>query len=562
MIGERLGPWIIDAEIGHGAMGNVWKARRDGSDEIAAIKVLEPELARQEMFVERFRREIEALEQLQHPNIVRFLSSGEENGRLFYAMEYVDGKDCQQLLGRRGRFPWSEVLEIAEQTTAALKHAHDHGVIHRDLKPANILIADGGLGIAESDSKTAEADDTRVDGESPMRNPHSAIVKLTDFGVAKLFSRPNLTSAGSFVGTAAYLSPEQAVGKPATKRSDFYSLGGVLYCLLSGKPPFTGENTVELLQKHCHAQPERLQQLLPNLPHDIDAFVMRLLEKDPAKRPADGFVILRTIEKIRAKIARRTMLDTDVADEDLPTVEQAGLGTKSTGRGPATVMADLMRRELHDQNRGGAIARFFNHPITLLAMLAACIALIAYGFLRKKPSADELFAGAQPLMASEKPTDWERAWNEYLEPLNTRFPDNPHKLEAIQFRRQTQDWREQERALSAERPASEAERFYRLGLTHAVNGDFDSAKRIWQDLVQAFGGESDRRWVELAERGLKRLSTAASYSPSESIQASLARARSLFDAGKAAEAQAIWKALEDLYRGDPKMREIIQREKK
>jgi eukaryotic-like serine/threonine-protein kinase len=538
MVGERLGPWVIDAEIGRGAMGNVWKAHRDGTADVAAVKVLDPELAREAMFIERFRREIEALEQLQHPNIVRFIDGGEQNGRFYYAMEYIDGRDCEWILRDRGRLPWPEVLEIAQQVVAGLKHAHDCGVIHRDLKPANILIA-------------------------PAADP-PPIVKLTDFGVAKLFARPGLTAAGSFVGTAAYLSPEQAVGKPATKRSDFYSLGGVLYCLLAGRPPFNGENAVELLHKHCHAQPERLLRLMPDLPHDLDSFVMRLLEKDPAKRPADGFVILRTLERIRGKLERKALTETHVMADDTATVQQPVLGTEVTSAtvrsGPATVMADLMRQELREQNKGGPIARFFNHPVTLLLMLAGCIGLIVYGVSRKKPSAEELYAAAGPLMASDRPHDWERAWNEYLEPLNERFPDNPHKDEIARFRRDSLDWREQEKALKADRVQSEAQRIYKLGLNHAETGDSAAAKRTWQNLISAFGGvEAERRWVDLAERGLQRLAE-PTYSRSEAIEAALARARTLRDDGKRAQAQAIWRALEDLYRDDPAILAQVRRE--
>jgi hypothetical protein len=538
MVGDRLGPWVIDAEIGRGAMGNVWKAHRDGTADVAAVKVLDPELARDSMFVERFRREIEALEQLQHPNIVRFIDGGEDNGRFYYAMEFIDGQDCEHILRDRGRLPWPEVLDIAQQVVAGLKHAHDCGVIHRDLKPANILIADSAA--------------------------QPTIVKLTDFGVAKLFARPGLTAAGSFVGTAAYLSPEQAIGKPATKRSDFYSLGGVLYCLLSGRPPFSGENAVELLHKHCHAQPEQLQRLLPDLPHDIEAFVMRLLEKDPAKRPADGFVIVRTLERIRGKLQRKALSETHVISHDTSTVQLPTIGADATaigGRGPATVMADLMRHELREQNKGGPVARFFNHPITLLLMLAGCIGLIAYGISRKKPSAEELYAAAQPLMASDRPYDWDRAWNEYLEPIGQRFPDNPHKDEIARFRRESLDWREQDKALKADMVGSEAERFYKIGLNHGLAGDAAAAKRTWQDLVQAFSGvESERRWVDLAQRGLQRLTT-PTYARSDCVNAALEQARALRDAGKTAQAQAIWRALEDLYRDDPKVLDQVRRER-
>src|SRR6478672_6756323 len=139
--GDRLGPWVIGAEIGRGAMGSVWLARHAESGATAAVKVLIPELARDELFVKRFRREIEALGQLDHPNIVRFLEAGEDAGRFYYAMEFVDGRDCEAILRDRGRMSPAEVLSVARQVVAALKHAHDRGVIHRDLKPANLIVA-------------------------------------------------------------------------------------------------------------------------------------------------------------------------------------------------------------------------------------------------------------------------------------------------------------------------------------------------------------------------------------------------------------------------------------
>jgi serine/threonine-protein kinase len=182
MTGRRLGPWVIDAEIGRGAMGTVYRAHQaDNSANVVALKILNADLARDDVFVARFQREIEALRQLDHPNIVHFLEAGSDAGLFFYAMEYVAGRDCEAILRERGRLPWPEVLDLALQVVPALKHAHDRGIIHRDLKPANIMLA----------------------GDA---------VKLTDFGVAKLFARPPLTAAGSFVGTAAYLAPEQAVG--------------------------------------------------------------------------------------------------------------------------------------------------------------------------------------------------------------------------------------------------------------------------------------------------------------------------------------------------------------
>src|SRR5262249_13922537 len=159
-------------------------------ERLAAVKVLARELTTHSGAVSRFQREIEVLRTLQHPNIVRFYESGTHEELLYYVMEYVEGHDFADVLEQQGRLPWEEVLAVAIQVCAALKHAHDHGVIHRDLKPSNLL----------------RGTDDRV--------------RLTDFGIAHVFAAKHLTRAGAVIGTAEYLSPEQAEGKPATRRSD------------------------------------------------------------------------------------------------------------------------------------------------------------------------------------------------------------------------------------------------------------------------------------------------------------------------------------------------------
>ena len=206
MIGAQLGPWLIDSEIGRGGMATVYLAHADpppaGQPHVAAVKVLAAELAAEQGFVLRFEREIDIVRRLDHPNIVRFFESGVSDGRPWFAMEYVDGPSLDAVLEERGRLPWREVLNFACQIAPALKHAHDRGVIHRDLKPSNLLRAPDPTG--------------------------PGVVKLTDFGVASLFASRHLTVTGGVVGTAEFLSPEQAAGKPVTRRSDLYSLGVVL----------------------------------------------------------------------------------------------------------------------------------------------------------------------------------------------------------------------------------------------------------------------------------------------------------------------------------------------
>src|SRR5271154_4232581 len=261
MIGDRLGKWVIYKELGRGGMGRVYLAQEEIGGRQAALKVLAAELAQESGFLQRFQREIETLAQLEHPNIVRFFESGFENGLYFYAMEYVDGPSLEDDLERTERLPWKDVLDIVLQVCPALKHVHDHGVIHRDLKPANIL-----------------------------RNS-AGVVKLTDFGIAKVFAQGHLTAAGGIIGTADYLSPEQAAGKPVSKRSDLYSLGAVLYTLLTGRPPFVGESFLDLLHKHRYAQFDPPRKIVPELPYELDEVVCQLLEKDPAARPPDCLVL-------------------------------------------------------------------------------------------------------------------------------------------------------------------------------------------------------------------------------------------------------------------------------
>jgi len=474
-------------------MGTVYRAA-DDAGHVAAVKVLSPELTNDELFRGRFAREAEALAQLDHPHIVCSFGSGMDDGTVFLAMEFVDGQNYERRLGERGRLPWSEVLAVGRQVAEALKHAHDRGVIHRDLKPANILL------VGDPDG------------------PGGVNVKLTDFGVAKIFASAPLTAAGSFVGTAAYLAPEQAAGKPPAKRGDFYSLGCVLYALLVGRPPFAGDSVTELIHQHRFAQPEQPVRFVPDLPHDLNALVMNLLEKDPGKRPADASVLIRQIERLAGKLERqgRTPHETLLDPETDPTVSH-DLGG-SPGPGPATIAAEFVRSELERQNRGGPVARFLNHPAVLVSLLLLCLAGIAWGLLRPQPPA--------PPAAD----------------------------------RNAEDVAEQRSALlPLKRSRSAAEMGYRAGLWQLQDGNWSEARRTWTNVVQAFDGvAAEDRWVTLAKAGLAELNAA----PRPDLSAALDRARSLRDVGKSAEADAVLAALEALFGGDPQALDLIRRAKK
>ena len=258
-------------------MGSVYEGTDGGSGQKVAIKALNPQLAQAEGFRERFEAEIESLKTLRHEGIVRLYGYGEQDGILFYSMEMIYGSSLEDELKAGRRFNWREVTDIAIQLCGALKNAHDHGIIHRDIKPANILFAD------------------------------DRQVKLADFGIARLFgTTSSLTTAGGVLGTADYMSPEQADGRPVTARCDQYSLGGVMYALLAGRPPFRAKSLPEMLQLQRFAQPEPVSRYAPDTPKQLEGVIAQLLAKDPADRFPNTAVLARHLQAMVMALTRPT----------------------------------------------------------------------------------------------------------------------------------------------------------------------------------------------------------------------------------------------------------------
>jgi serine/threonine protein kinase len=277
---ERLGPYRLEKTLGRGGMGTVFLGVHAETGEKAAVKVLAPNLADDAVFRERFKSEVQTLKQLLHPNIVKLNGFGEEDGHLYYVMEYVPGRNLQDEMSSGRRFTWREVTRIGVQVAQALKHAHDRGVVHRDLKPANLLLTD---------------DDQ---------------VKLTDFGIAKLYGGTHVTADGSVMGTADYMSPEQARGKAINSRCDLYSLGSVLYALLTGKPPFAGKSLTEVIHNLMQEKPIALRRLAPDTPAELEAIVLQLLEKDPANRIPTAIVVANRLKAMEHALSIETRIDT------------------------------------------------------------------------------------------------------------------------------------------------------------------------------------------------------------------------------------------------------------
>src|SRR6266545_1889878 len=247
------GRYRILRKLGTGGMANVYLAEDEVLGRRVAIKILNDRHAGDEQFVERFRREAKNAASLSHPNIVSIYDRGEAEGTYYIAMEYLDGRSLKELIVARGPAPVHVAVDYARQVLAAIRFAHRHGIVHRDIKPHNVL----------------------VDGEGRL--------KVTDFGIARA-GVSQMTEAGSIIGTAQYLSPEQAKGAPVDQTSDLYSVGVVLYELLTGVVPFTGDTPVEIAMKHLSMVPEPPSAKRADIPRDLDLVIMRALAKDPSER--------------------------------------------------------------------------------------------------------------------------------------------------------------------------------------------------------------------------------------------------------------------------------------
>ncbi len=272
---EVIGPYKIIRILGQGGMGTVYHGVHAKTNDSVAIKVIASNMAQHQRFRRRFDSEIQTLLKLKHPNIVQLIGFGEEKGLLFYSMEYVDGENLQQQLRREKKIGWERVVDIAIEVCSALKHAHDFGVIHRDLKPANLMINSQGK------------------------------VKLTDFGIAKLFGALESTVEGAVLGTADFMPPEQAEGKPVSVRSDLYSLGSMCYAAISGRAPFIGKNIPEILFNVRYGALKPLASLEPTVPKELCDLVDELLRREPSMRPPTGLVVGNRLQALRVGLAMR-----------------------------------------------------------------------------------------------------------------------------------------------------------------------------------------------------------------------------------------------------------------
>src|ERR1700683_4393684 len=276
--------------IARGGMAEVYRAHDRLLDRPVALKVLFSELSIDRSFVERFRREAQAAANLSHPNIVPVFDWGEDTGTYFIVMEFIDGRPLSSILKTAGTLSAERPAAVGSHVAAALGYAHKHKVIHRDVKPGNVLITDEGQ------------------------------VKVTDFGIARaLNTEESLTQTGAVMGTATYFSPEQAEGIGVDARSDIYSLGVVLFEMVTGRPPFLGDTPVAVASKHVRDYPPAHRELNPSIPPTFEAIILKSMAKDPAHRYA-------TAEELREDLLRFNEGRSVLAMESAATTTVAALG--------------------------------------------------------------------------------------------------------------------------------------------------------------------------------------------------------------------------------------------
>ncbi|BEU87366.1 Stk1 family PASTA domain-containing Ser/Thr kinase [Selenomonas sp. TAMA-11512] len=286
--------------VGNGGMADVYKAHDKILDRLVAVKVLHSQYADDASFVGRFKNEAQAAAKMSHPNIVNVYDVGQQEAAHYIVMEYVAGDTLKDRLRREGKIPVREALEIAKGIAEALRHAHANGLVHCDIKPHNILMM--------------------ADGR----------IKVADFGIARAVSAATATYSGDVVGSVHYFSPEQAKGSAITPKSDVYSLGVVLYEMLTGELPFKADTPVAIALQHLQKEPKSVREIDPSLPPFVEALVGEMMQKDPARRP-DSEAVLRQIEQDLALLTGKTTGYDPYATRMMPRVEMDEYGV--TGRG-------------------------------------------------------------------------------------------------------------------------------------------------------------------------------------------------------------------------------------
>ena len=389
MTERRIGPFILGRQIGAGGMGVVYLATYTETGKQVAVKVLPPALSEDKNLLKRFEREIGILKRLKHPNIVKYFGGGTHEGQRWYAMEYIDGGSLQDILKKRKRLSWDQVIKVGRQLTAALEHAHNAGIIHRDLKPGNLFVTKSGH------------------------------IKLGDFGIARDTEATALTAAGKTVGTYAYMAPEQIHGNaPISGKTDLYATGCLLYELLTGETPFVSSNPAEMLMMHLNDYPYNVREKSVECPLTLDQLIERLLQKNQDDRPYDALSVNTELLSI-SKTA-----DASVADASPEALKAVGATSGvSVSVDPASGDVTVKKKKKKKRDK----SEFYEKTWFLLTLLGL---LIGVGVWLSLPAGeDTLYIKAKEAMATSDAVAHYDARNRYLRPYMDRFPEGKYASE-------------------------------------------------------------------------------------------------------------------------------------
>ena len=536
-----IGPYDVIEELGSGGMGTVYLAEHSETRRRVAVKVLPASLSREPGFVARFNREIEALQKVHSPHIVELFESGVDGETYYYAMEYVDGETLTERLEREKRIPWLEVIDIGVQVCRALKAAHNAGVIHRDLKPSNLMLKEGN------------------------------IVKLTDFGVAQLFAGGKLTATGGVVGTAEFMSPEQAEGKRATKQSDIYSLGAVMYVMLTGRPPFTGKTALDIAQKHRFGQFDSPRRFDPEIPSWLDDVVCRCLSKNPEQRYPDAYVLSLRLAEIPKKVELSLSggiqgeVSTDGAAETVAAnaEPEAGGGVAQFG---GTFVRDMVRAELDRTTHQTPLESWLDNTWVLLLLLTLVVGGGYWLYQRRAIAPEEMFSAGEALMAEDDRGSWLEADERYFQPLlaqdaATWEPQIAPYLNRIALaEREHEILKRLRRSRDVGFDSSEPLRVLDRVARDLEMGDRAAARLRLEALGQLLPENSDAN-VDRAvvENLLERLPQTPARRENPFANDAFDRAERHLADGRVDEARHIWQGVIDLYRDDAAAMEVVSR---